>query len=181
MRTIILYVKSLDHLIEYRPLFLRSVVYAILISHGVREYCRMVSFIAEKKSSIVVLGSRVKRVYPDEQSLQGIFNKIVKHLRITPPKGRKVHPGIFIRKGDFKTLLKECKSSVNTYIEEGGMSTIPKLGRSFTAVIPFIYSFTSSEKNMLRRYGYKPLKINLNRFYPDQIVVILNFIGDITW
>jgi len=173
-----LYIRSIDHLIKYKPLFLRSIVYSILLSHSVRHDCKLISFVEERKRYTVILGSRVKRIYPDEQSLQGVFNKMLRSLRAESLTKKKIHPGVFIYNGDFVTLLKEERKRENRYVEEGRMRTIPKLCREFTIVVPFIHSFTRKERDIMKQYNYRPLKIGLDKLYPDQLIAVLNFLGD---
>jgi len=88
------------------PLIVNTITSSLLISHGVRKDTVLHMFFNEDEVNLTFIGSQIRQLRPDEQSVKGILRKAKLALeRGISKRSRKVHAGVIVSRITLDKLI----------------------------------------------------------------------------
>ena len=181
MRYFLILVKKEEDLKVYSPIIKRCIVYSMLISNGIRKDVILSFYLLDRKKGIKIYSNTVRRLFPDEQSLEGIYKKFLRYFNKNKREEVKIHPGIFAFKKDLKDLIKnEGRGFKKILIDYKTFTECKKvlLSRNLLVILPFSLESLKNIKSYISKefltFGFR----GINFLLPDQIICIINHLID---
>ncbi len=100
----------------------RCVAQTLFISHGIRRDSGIILILKGEPNppkSILVLGSKVKYMSPDERNIGGLIRKALE-LKLRNLDWVESTPGIYVSKKGLKEIIEELKNYEKVYLKENG-------------------------------------------------------------
>lgn len=165
MRRNFLLLTTLEDYARSKPIYARSVVAALLLSHSIRRDAAITLSFAES-FSIRIMGNSIRGLAPDEASVIGVLDKAVRWGR----EGKSTpHRGVRIIRG-FQVPRARCAFMVIN--GEGDLEELFRGCSDVLIVIPI-------SSQMRIHVDAEPLP--MPNYLPEQRITIINYILDITW
>lgn len=157
----------------------RCVNSAFMLSHGIRRdvRCHLILMGGPEPKILRFDGSRLRHLNPDERSTAALIKRA---LSIdASPSWRESTPGIYIRKGDLRSLLESLRDEGQRlyYLREDGAP----LGESVSDgafVLGDHTGMTGDEEHLLDSMGAETVSIGPLSLHADHCVVIVNWMCD---
>ncbi|RLE66193.1 MAG: hypothetical protein DRJ47_03035 [Thermoprotei archaeon] len=177
MRTFIVLIPCLTSLQSSIPLFSRVIVYTFLISHNIRRDTNLTLYLMKEHTIIVFHGSKLKRIYPDERSLSGVYRKIIRFIKNR--KSGSPHTGIYVSERSLEDLIKSLHGS-KYYIHNKGIDPLNMEVHPLGVNIFLSYGETKNMEppTLCKKKKLKALKIPVKVFNLDQQIAIIQSIID---
>ncbi len=181
-----------ESLKKHRPIVLRAIAYALLLSHDIRrdtDLWLLLRMNSQEYGLLHLTGSSLRHLRPDESSSWGILRKCLKILyKLQPSSSRKAHEGIHVcRFHLISELLERFPRGYTLRVVDVGTKLSPP---SFAECLPQgnilllldadISRLSAGELEILRNSGCKIqcLALPLKEFTLDQIIAIVNWLLD---
>lgn len=152
---------------------------ALLISHDVRRDAILNLFFLQDNLLISIIGSKVRQLRPDEQSIKGIFRKILQTKILS--SSRRIHSGILARRTKLENVIRECVKGTSKricIISSNKGIDIRQLNFRDVNLIVALLPLIKLEENFEKRYNIKdifiPTKISVSTKLGYRMIVILN-------
>ncbi|RLI89808.1 MAG: tRNA (pseudouridine(54)-N(1))-methyltransferase TrmY [Archaeoglobales archaeon] len=153
----------------------RCVAQALFISHGIRRDVEVYLLLLgepEPPKAVLIKGSEVKYMAPDERNIGGILRKA---LGIEVGKNwKKSSPGVYVAKKSLEELLDELPYKIIYLREDGEDIRNVKLHDCLFVLGDHIGLAEREEKEVLRR-AWKVIKVSPLSLQADQCIVIVHY------
>lgn len=173
-RRFVVVAHDLGELEEYSPLAVRCISAGIMLSHRLRHDAD-VALVAGDDLSVLFNAPKLRNVRPDESSLMGIIRKALRALEAgaTGP----VHSGVLVCRRGVRHFLRGF--SVKCYCSQRGadLYSLIQRGGSMAVVAPLVRLSTELARS-LESMGATALRCPLDRYWPDQLIALLNILMD---
>jgi len=149
---------------------------AIMISQGIRKNTHLILSFENKGFTIIFDSSKLRKVSPDDSSLNGVFRKIFAAAKV----GKKTpHWGVTLHYQGFFQVLKNYSANVKTFYDSKNGVDVRKLvirgrPRRFVFAVFLQSEWCNEEKEHLVRLGFKPLRPSRKLIKPSQLITLVN-------
>lgn len=157
----------------------RCINSAFMLSHGIRRdvQCHLLLMGGPEPKILRFDGSRLRHLNPDERSTAALIKRA---LSIdVGPSWRESTPGIYIRKGDLRSLLESLREEGQRlyYLrEDGAPLTEPVSDGAF--ILGDHTGMTEDEEHLLESMGAEIVSIGPLSLHADHCIVIINWMCD---
>ena len=157
----------------------RCLTSALLASNMIRKDAT-VAFIlnaeAETSLEIIIFGSTVRYLNPDERSTASLLrNALLRSVKTTEGFSS---PGIYFINAPAAVLLKSISASTTPYYLREDGQPVQSLSIPFTSFLGDHRDLTLGEEKLLESVDPKRISISKRSLHSDQCIVILNWIAE---
>ena len=155
----------------------RCVSQALFISHGIRKDVEVYLLLLGPPSppkALLIKGSEVKRMSPDERNVAGHIRKA---LGVECGKDwRRVHSGVYVSRKGLEELLGELSQSYSTiYLKEDGVEVGKvKLPPNPLFILGDHEGLTEEQEKVVEKYSTKKLSVSPLSLLAEQCIVIVH-------
>ncbi len=154
----------------------RCIAQTLFISHGVRKNSAVIIVLRGEPSppkSVMVVGSEVKYMSPDERNIGGIIRKA---LSVKVGKEWvKSTPGVYVAKKDLKDVLEELKDYEKVYLKEGGEDIRKvKFGRKVAFFLGDHIGLSEEDEKLIMSLADRVVSVSPLSLQADQCIVIVH-------
>ena len=171
LRRFVLLIDSVGTALGEMPLLARCVSSALMVSHGLRRDSELYMLV-RGRGALVLRAEALRRVHPDEHSLQGVLSKGLNAL----DRGRRgpVHSGVYVRDLGLGAVVE--KGSDLIYVHDRGR---PLPARGFKSVrlvaVAPLRGYGPEDLSELRDLGGEPVRVSVKNVSPDVAFVLVNY------